>query len=134
LHSPDVIGHSFLNVQLIADQFAANGYFVVIPDMFHGDTVSLNPQPGFDFMKWMGNHPTSEGDEVTQAVIKELKEKYGAKKIGTVGYCWGAKYCVRFLKKGQTDAAFVAHPSFVAADELKAIEGPLSIAAAGNVH
>ena len=30
------------------------------------------------------------------------------------------------------DVGYVAHPSFVEADELKAIKGPLSIAAAGT--
>lgn len=102
-----------------------------MPDLFHGDPVKLNPESGFDFAEWRTNHPTSHSDAVTEAVIKELKSKYGTKKIGTVGYCWGAKYCVRFLKNGVTDAAYVAHPSLVEADELKAIEGPLSIAAAG---
>lgn len=42
---PDVIGHAFINSQLVADQFAANGYFVVMPDQFHGDPVPLNRPP-----------------------------------------------------------------------------------------
>ena len=46
----DVIGHRFNNVQLIADQFAANGYFVVMPDLFYGDAIPLNPPEGFDLM------------------------------------------------------------------------------------
>ena len=60
----------------------------------------------------------------------------GVKKLGAVGYCFGAKYVVRFMGDvGQShsatiDAGFNAHPSFVDADELKAINGPLSIAAA----
>jgi dienelactone hydrolase len=29
----DVMGMDFNNVQLIADQFAANGYFVTVPDL-----------------------------------------------------------------------------------------------------
>lgn len=43
-----------------------------------------------------------------------------------------AKYAVRFLKPGFGDVGYVAHPSFVEANELNDIEGPLSISAAGG--
>ncbi|OJJ31785.1 hypothetical protein ASPWEDRAFT_88044, partial [Aspergillus wentii DTO 134E9] len=39
---PDVIGHQSIDSQLIADQPTANGYFVVMLDLFHGDPVKLN--------------------------------------------------------------------------------------------
>jgi dienelactone hydrolase len=32
----DVLGHKFINAQLLADSFAANGYLTVVPDLFHG--------------------------------------------------------------------------------------------------
>lgn len=55
----------------------------------------------------------------------------GYTKIGSVGYCFGAKYTIRYLAKGRgVSVGFVAHPSFVDEDELRAITGPLSIAAA----
>lgn len=45
----------------------------------------------------------------------------------------GAKYVVRSLtSSGGIDVGYLAHPSFVTEDELKAINGPLSIAAAEN--
>ena len=49
-----------------------------------------------------------------------------------MGYCFGAKYIVRHLQPsaGKIDCGYVAHPSFVTAEELRAIKGPLSIAAA----
>jgi dienelactone hydrolase len=53
-----------------------------------------------------------------------------SQKIAAVGYCFGAKYVVRHLRPNKIDVGYVAHPSFVEADELKAIEGPFSIAAA----
>jgi len=128
----DVIGHKYINVQLIADQFAANGYFVAMPDLFNGDPVLLNRPAGFDVMAWLkSGHETKEVDPIVETVIKELRGKYGVNKLGAVGYCFGAKYVVRYLKAGgQIDAGFVAHPSFVEDAEFKAIEGPLSIAAA----
>ncbi|KAL1984881.1 hypothetical protein VTN96DRAFT_8636 [Rasamsonia emersonii] len=56
----------------------------------------------------------------------------GCEKIGAVGYCFGAKYVVRFLKPAEkrVDVGYVAHPSFVDTEELAAIQGPLSISAA----
>jgi len=126
----DVIGHRFINAQLIADQFAANGYFVVMPDLFHGDAAPLNRPSDFDFEKWRRSHDIERVTPVVEAALREIR-KAGVKKIGGVGYCFGAKYVVRYLKPGDLDAGFVAHPSYVDMDEMKAIQGPLSIAAAG---
>lgn len=128
----DVIGHKFVNAQLIADQFAANGFFVFMPDLFHGDPVSLNRGGDFDFPKWLQGHGKETVDPIVEASITELREKYKVKKIAAVGYCFGAKYVVRHLhpKQNKIDVGFAAHPSFVEADELKAIGGPFAIAAA----
>jgi len=126
----DAIGHGSINVQLIADQFAANGYLVVMPNLFHGDPAPLNAPADFNLMKWLQGHGRESVDPIVEAALKEIK-KLGAKKIGGVGYCFGAKYVVRHLKMGELDAGFTAHPSFVEPDELKAVQRPLSIAAAG---
>lgn len=65
-----------------------------------------------------------------EAGIKFLQDK-GVKKIGGIGYCFGAKYVVRFLPKGKgIDVGYSAHPSFVEEAELAAISGPFSISAA----
>jgi hypothetical protein len=42
------------------------------------------------------------------------------------------QYVVRNLKDGRLDGGYTAHPSFVTPEELSAITGPLSIAAAGK--
>jgi dienelactone hydrolase len=128
----DVIGNRFINAQLIADQFAANGFFVVMPDIFNGDPLPLNRPGTFDMAAWRKNHGVETVEPIVQAAIKEMKETYGVKKIGTVGYCFGAKYVVKFLKKGVTDAGYVAHPSGVTEEEVREIEQPFSIAAAGE--
>lgn len=133
----DVIGHDFINAQLIADQFAANGYFVVMPDLFEGDPMPLNRPDDFDIMKWLATsgpskgHTTKQVDPIVAKVIKALKADFGVKKLGSVGYCFGAKYVARYMAKDQgIDVGYVAHPSFVDAEEIKALTGPFSIAAA----
>ncbi|QYT01708.1 Dienelactone hydrolase [Trichoderma simmonsii] len=134
----DVMGHRFINAQLIADGFAENGYFVYMPDLFHGDPVSLNPPEDFDIMGWLNGPPghlTDRVDPVVQASISEMRKTLGCKKIGGVGYCFGAKYVVRNLgylsgSGDGLDAGYVAHPSFVERDELQAIKKPLAISAA----
>ncbi|KAK0660248.1 Protein AIM2 [Lasiodiplodia hormozganensis] len=126
----DIFGHEFINVQLLADQFAANGYFVAIPDLFNGDAAPVDMPPSFELPKWLAGHGKDQVDPIVDAVIKELKGKLGVKRLGAAGYCFGAKYVVRFLKDNQIDVGYLAHPSFVDADELKAIQGPVSISAA----
>ncbi len=132
---PDIIG-IWQNSQLIADQFAANGYQALIVDVFNGDPVSLNPPEGFDLMKWLTQGSTGDNphtppaiDPIVELAIKWLREERGVTKLGAVGYCFGAKYVIRHYKDGIT-AGFVAHPSFVEEEELAAFRAPLSIAAA----
>ncbi|KAF2123945.1 alpha/beta-hydrolase [Dothidotthia symphoricarpi CBS 119687] len=129
---PDVLGIDFLNVQLIADQFAANGYLTVIPDYFNGNVMPFNPPKEFDFWAWVKNnmpHPETV-DPVIENTIKHLRGDLGVKRLGGVGYCFGGKYVFRWLKEGGLDAGYAAHPTFVTADEVKGIKGPLSISAA----
>jgi dienelactone hydrolase len=119
LFLPDVIG-IWQNSQLMADQYAANGYFTVMPDLFNGDALPLNQPEGFDLMAWFtkgtgGNNPhTCEAvDPIVQKSIEWLKSK-GYTKIGSAGYCFGAKYVVRFMPEGKgIDVGFFAHPSYV---------------------
>jgi len=125
---PDVIG-IWKNSQLIADQFAANGYYTLLLDEFDGDALPLNRPPGFDFMAWRSKNPPEKIDPIVEAGVKFLKEK-GIKKIGAVGYCFGAKYVCRFLNGRGVDVGYCAHPSFVTEEELRDIKGPLSISAA----
>jgi len=134
LYLPDVIS-IWQNSKIMADNFAANGYTTLILDLFNGDPIQLNRGGNFDFMGWLtkgseGNNPhTFEYvDPIVEKGIKALRD-LGIKKIGAVGYCFGAKYVVRHYKSG-IEVGFIAHPSFVEEDELAAISGPLSIAAA----
>lgn len=128
----DVIGHQFINTQLIADKFAAKGYFVLMPDMFNGDSVPLNRPEGLNIMDWVKNHSPVQTEPIIDSVLKEMRENLGCKRIGGVGYCFGGKYVCRYLKPGLLDVGYIAHPTMLEGEELREIEGPLSIAAAGE--
>ena len=134
----DVMGHCFPNAQLIADQFAANGYLTAMPDVFFGDALPLNRAPDFDFFGWLNGkdgkkaHNVENTEPYVKSAVKYLRETRGVKRIGAVGYCFGAKYVIRGLGDGSVDVGYAAHPSFVEEDELKCIQGPMSIAAAGE--
>ncbi|KAI1074242.1 dienelactone hydrolase [Whalleya microplaca] len=135
LYIPDIIS-IFQNSKLLADQYAANGYLTLIIDVFNGDALSLNRPGDFDFMKWLTQGTTGDNPHTTEAVdpiveeaIKYLKEEKGVKKLGAVGYCFGAKYVARHYKSG-IQVGYVAHPSFVDEDELEGFKAPLAISAA----
>ncbi|KAJ1328026.1 dienelactone hydrolase family protein [Microdochium nivale] len=136
LYVADVFG-IWQNSKLVADQFAANGFLCVIPDLFNGDQLALDAlTPSFDIGKWIGGGSTGDNphtpeivDKIVVDSLNWIKSEKNISKIGAVGYCFGAKYVARNVKAG-IKAGFFAHPSFVSEDELKAFNVPLSIAAA----
>ncbi|KAE9374664.1 dienelactone hydrolase family protein [Stipitochalara longipes BDJ] len=127
----DVFGPIYQNVQLMADDFAAQGFLTVVPDLFNGDPLS--PEPFYsgkvDFPAWLARHDTTTVDPIANVVVDHLKNTLKVKKLAGVGYCFGGKYVARNLKEGRLDAGYMAHPSFVTSEELSAINKPLSIAA-----
>ncbi|KFX87337.1 hypothetical protein V490_08338 [Pseudogymnoascus sp. VKM F-3557] len=135
----DVMGIS-QNANLLADQYAANGYYTLIPDLFNKDSLSNPWRPeNFDLMEWIkhgmkGDNPHSVPyvDAIVAKALDYLVEQ-GYKEIGAVGYCFGAKYVVRYMseeKGAHIKVAYMAHPSFVDEAELEAAKGPISISAA----
>jgi dienelactone hydrolase len=106
-----------------------------------GDAIPLDAPEDMSIMSWLhgpnggGGHLPLRVDPVISSVIKALRSSYSIEKLGGVGYCFAAKYVVRNLRANAfelLDAGFVAHPSFVTADELQTISAPLRIAAADN--
>ncbi len=106
---PDVIG-IWQNSKLIADQFAANGYYTLLVDTFNGDALKLNRPADFDFPGWRAKHGIETVEPSIDAALKYLKEEKGFKKTGAVGYCFGAKYVCRYLNGRGIDVGYSAHP------------------------
>lgn len=94
----DIFG-IFSNAQLLADEFANNGYLTVIPDLFQGDQIKVSDMESgkADLPAWLPNHQPANVDPVIESTIKYVRETLGVKKVGAVGYCFGGKVrVVRF--------------------------------------
>lgn len=129
----DVIGHKFDNAQLIADEYAKAGFFVVLPDLFNGDPVPLNPPAGFDLAAgWRPKHSPEITEPIVDQVVDAVYTQYKPKFSTAIGFCFGARYAIRLLGTGKIQAASVFHPSGVAIKDVKAIKGHLLITAPDN--
>jgi dienelactone hydrolase len=85
----DVFGWKLPNARVIADKFAAEGFLCVIPDVLDGDWLPLDAfNSGFTpaLQEWFAKHGDAEAIcGHLDAVVAELKEKHGIKKVATIG-------------------------------------------------
>ncbi|TFY70448.1 hypothetical protein EVG20_g2554 [Dentipellis fragilis] len=80
--------------QLLADDFAKNGFQVYLADLFDGDPVpaeGLSPGSTFDIMKWFPTHGPNVTQPKVEALITALKAQ-GVTRFGAVGYCYGGEH------------------------------------------
>lgn len=118
----------------LADSFARAGYLTVAPDMFNGKPApgDINV-PGFNTTEFLAAHGPEATDPIIASTVAYLRDELGIKRIGATGYCFGGRYSFRVAgKNGGADATFAAHPSLLENGEIEAVEGPASVAAAGE--
>ncbi|KAI3965562.1 hypothetical protein MKX01_010519 [Papaver californicum] len=118
----DVYGYGAPNLRNLADKVAAAGYYVIVPDFFHGDPYT----PGEDLLVWRQSHGTDKGAVEAKQVIKALKYK-GISAVGAAGICWGGKVVGELAKSDDLKAIVMMHPSSVTIDDIKEIKVPISI-------
>ncbi len=123
----DAMGINFCSNRLMVDNFAANGYFTVMPDLFRGDSVPLDRPKNWSQTKWFKHHLPAVVEPIIQAVVEEMRNS-GVRRIAGVGYSIGAKYLARFMKMARISVAFVGHPTWVEAEDVLCIDRPISIA------
>jgi dienelactone hydrolase len=131
----DVFGHSFKNNQVLADEYAARGFNVVMPDILDGravDGASTAPvmdveKAGFftsvgticsviptfvSFLYNNGSRKTVQPRvEAAARAARKLAAELGNGKMGSVGFCFGGPYAVLLARAGLSDAFVGVHPS-----------------------
>ncbi|MCL7026722.1 hypothetical protein MKW94_003952 [Papaver nudicaule] len=118
----DFFGYEAPNLRNLADKVAAAGYYVVVPDFFHGDPYT----PGEDVLVWLQSHGTDKGAADAKQVIKALKYK-GISAVGAAGMCWGGKVVGELAKSDDLKVIVMMHPSRVTVEDIKEIKVPISI-------
>ncbi|KAK9468959.1 dienelactone hydrolase [Lipomyces arxii] len=129
----DIFGHTFVNTQLIADAFAAQGYYVLVPDILKGDPIPYMSQEElakYNLPGWLSRHTVEITEPIVTGVIANIKADFAPTSIGAVGYCFGAKYVVRLLGDKAITAGAIAHPSFITEEEVEKVTLPIIISAA----
>lgn len=83
------------NSMLLADDFAANGYLTLLPDLLDGEFLALDALEtgSVDIQAWGSRHSPKQVDPIVENTIKYLREDLGIEKIGGAGYCFGGKVC-----------------------------------------
>ncbi|KAF3457222.1 hypothetical protein FNV43_RR01879 [Rhamnella rubrinervis] len=129
----DIYGYEAPNLRKLADKAAAAGFFVVVPDFFHGDPYVPENADRRPIPVWLKDHGTDKGFEEAKLVIEALKSK-GFSAIGASGFCWGAKVVVELAKSDFIQAAVLLHPALVTVEDIKEVKVPISVLGAEVDH
>ncbi|CAL5094817.1 unnamed protein product [Urochloa decumbens] len=117
----DYFGFQAPKLRKIADQVAALGYYVVVPDLLHGDPF----KDGVSYEEWIKTHSPADAAEKVKPLIAALKKE--GKTVGFGGYCWGSKVAVELAKTTEIQAVVISHPSRVTVDDMKEIKCPIEV-------
>ncbi|XP_057524465.1 endo-1,3;1,4-beta-D-glucanase-like isoform X2 [Amaranthus tricolor] len=127
----DVFGYEAPKLRKLADKVAAAGYYVVVPDVLHGDPY--NPEnKDRPLQVWLKDHEAAKAFEEVKPIVDTLKHK-GMHKIGAAGFCWGGKVVALLAQNDEyIQAGVLLHPSAVTEDDIEGVKVPLAILGAEN--
>ncbi|KAJ7060931.1 dienelactone hydrolase endo-1,3,1,4-beta-D-glucanase [Mycena amicta] len=117
----DVFGLSLLNNKLLVDDFARNGFYTVMPDMFEGDAIPADAMdavthrldPAFDRERWFAAHAPELVLPIVEKVVAVLKER-GITRIAATGYCFGARPTFDLAFTNSIHVSAITHPGRIA--------------------
>nr|GMC72213.1 endo-1,3;1,4-beta-D-glucanase-like isoform X1 [Ipomoea batatas] len=82
----DVFGYEATNLRKLADKIGGAGFYVVVPDFFHGDPYVENGAKPIGV--WLKDHVVDNVSKDAKVVIEDLKAG-GVTKVGIGGVCSG---------------------------------------------
>ncbi|KAJ4789520.1 hypothetical protein LUZ62_040766 [Rhynchospora pubera] len=121
----DVFGYEAPLLRNLADKVSTSGYFVLVPDFFHGDPATPEIVKN-SIDEWIKKHNIPKGFEEAKQVIEVLKER-GFSAIGAAGFCWGGKVVVELAKYDYINAVVSLHPGPLTHDDIREVKCPISI-------
>ncbi|KAF7798573.1 hypothetical protein EIP86_009795 [Pleurotus ostreatoroseus] len=113
MHILSGCGSKLTRPQLLADDFARNGFKTVIPDWFNGDPITDFNNAEFLLEEWNARH----GPETWKGLVDEVAASLralGVTRIATAGYCVGAQPAIYLALKNESVATILSHPTRVA--------------------
>ena len=119
--------------RLFADQLAAEGFLVLLPDVFHDDAW-LDGRDWAEFPGWIEKHPIDTEMLQLDRLLTDVHQIYKPKSIGCVGFCWGGRHCVKLAATDKVCAAAVAHGSFIQTEDMEAVKQPIFFLFADDVR
>ncbi|KAL7424010.1 hypothetical protein Q5752_001595 [Cryptotrichosporon argae] len=146
---PEVFGVDLVNTKLVADEWAANGWKALVPDVFEGDAVPIEylkaicpnmrdkaqatvASKAIDTAKsaaslgpWLIRHREAVARPIVQDFFTALRADPSTGKVAAVGYCWGGRYALLQAQDdapGRADVAVAFHPSFLVETDVEPIK------------
>ena len=104
--------------QLLADDFARNGWKTVLVDYFEGEPVPSEEvfRPGgaatFDIPAWLAWHPPPQVADIVRRVMAALKAE-GVTRFASTGYCYGGRTGIDLGLTNELAVVTTAHPSLI---------------------
>nr|GMC60374.1 endo-1,3;1,4-beta-D-glucanase-like isoform X1 [Ipomoea batatas] len=134
----DVFGYEATNLRKLADKIGGAGFYVVVPDFFHGDPYVENGAKPIGV--WLKDHVVDNVSKDAKVVIEDLKAG-GVTKVGIGGVCSGGILCFisfkpnllsRIILISQSSSCKIVQTNTFVTTTFSGVKVPISVLGAEN--